>query len=132
MDIKNVLGGYWSMLIEIFKPDFEFVDNRGKLTQLVNKGFNQINVIESLANVNRGGHYHKFNKEAFYIVKGKLALTVRMNDIEEKYEFEKGDMFLINAFVSHSFQFLTDTLLISMYDKGVVFENGEKDIYIQD
>lgn len=116
-------------MIEILKPDFEFEDERGKLTQLVNKGFKQINVIESKAGVLRGGHFHKVNREAFFIIEGFLELTAIKADKEIKYKFGKGDMFLIPELVSHDFYFITDTVLVSMYDNGVELDNGEKDIY---
>lgn len=116
-------------MIDILKPDFEFADERGKLTQLVNKGFSQINVIESKAGTLRGGHFHKFNKEAFYIVSGSLELTVKKDDKYRKITFSKNDMFLIHEFVIHDFYFLSDTILVSMYDKGVELFDGQKDIY---
>ena len=37
-------------------------------------------------------------------------------------------MFAIRPLVSHDFFYITDTVLISMYDRGVELENGEKDI----
>ncbi len=117
------------MMIKILKPDFEFADDRGNLTQLVHNGFHQINVIESKPEVRRGGHYHKQNKEAFFIVEGDLELTVRKDNQEEKYNFSKGDMFLINEYVYHDFYFISHTILVSMYDHGVELEFGEKDIF---
>lgn len=116
-------------MIEILKPDFEFEDERGRLTQLVNKGFKQINVIESKAGVLRGGHYHKLNREAFFIIEGEIELTVKNGVKEKRYCFSKGDMFLIPEFVNHDFYFISDTVLVSMYNNGVELDNGEKDIY---
>ena len=51
------------MLIEFIKPDFEFADDRGALTQLVHGGWNQVNYITSVAGAFRGDHYHLQNKE---------------------------------------------------------------------
>lgn len=116
------------MMIEIMTPDFIFEDDRGCLIQLVRKGFNQINVIKSKAGVIRGGHSHNLNEEAFYIINGKLKLDLKKENQEESYQFNSGDMFKIKKNVSHSFEFLEDTLLVSMYDMGVELPNGEKDI----
>ena len=116
-------------MIEILRPDFEFEDDRGKLVQLVNKGFKQVNVIETKAGVTRGNHYHKINKEAFYIIDGNIELTLKKNSDKHIYKFNKGDMFLINEYVNHEFYFLSDTVLVSMYNNGVELDNGEKDIY---
>ena len=117
------------MLIELLQPDFHFQDERGTLTQLVRTGFRQINVIESKSNALRGGHFHKLNREAFYIVHGSVVLTVSGENQEETYTFSDGDMFVVPPFVKHYFSFQVDTLLVSMYDQGVELPNGNKDIY---
>lgn len=107
------------------EPDFQFRDERGELVQLVHDGFRQINVITSKKGVVRGGHFHKRNREAFYIVSGKLELAVD----GETSLFETGDFFQIEPYDSHSFYFLEDTVLVSMYSDGVEEKNGNKDIY---
>ncbi|QNK42429.1 cupin domain-containing protein [Caproicibacter fermentans] len=116
------------MLIKIIKPDFTFNDDRGSLVQLVHSGFKQFNIITSKAGAFRGNHYHQQNEEAFYIIHGKILLTVIQNDTEEKYNFQTGDMFQIPRNICHSFLFETDTLLASMYSNGVELTDGRKDI----
>ena len=105
--------------------DFEFADDRGTLVQLVHDGWRQINVITSKKGAVRGGHYHKFNQEAFYIVSGSLELTVN----DSVYSFRQGDFFSIEPFDLHSFRFWEDTILVSMYSEGVELADGTKDIY---
>ncbi|MCI8322808.1 MAG: cupin domain-containing protein [Lachnospiraceae bacterium] len=118
------------MMIKVIKPDFEFQDERGFLLQLVHEGFRQFNIIFSRQGVFRGGHYHQENTEAFYVISGSFELTVKTeNAVEEKYIFQKGEMFLIPPYVSHSFSYLEDTLIASMYDLGVERADGTKDIY---
>lgn len=116
-------------LVQIMKPNFVHSDSRGSLTQLVREGYAQVNVITSNKGCFRGGHYHKLNQEAFYIITGELKLTVRKDDNVQEYVFKHGDMFMIPPFVIHDFNFTLDTTLVSMYDKGVELLNGEKDIY---
>lgn len=116
-------------MIQILKPNFEFGDERGKLTQLVREGYKQINVITSNKGCYRGGHFHKVNKECFYIISGEIELTVTDGLVEKKYIFKENDMFLIEENIKHSFLFKEDTLLVSMYSNGVELANGEKDIY---
>ena len=116
-------------MIEILTPNFEFEDERGKLTQLVREGFSQFNIIFSKAGVLRGDHFHKINREAFFVISGKFDLTVQKDENIENHCFSSGDMFLIPPFVIHSFLYQTDTLLASMYDVGVELSNGEKDIF---
>ena len=114
-------------MLKIIKSDFEFVDERGKLVQLIHDGYKQINVITSKKNVLRGGHYHKRNAEAFYIISGALKLTVN----EQEYHFGAGNFFGIEPYDMHSFFFKEDTVLVSMYDQGVENTDGTKDIFTE-
>lgn len=117
-------------MIQILKPNFEFEDERGKLTQLVREGFSQFNIIFSRAGTFRGNHYHKANKEAFYVISGSFDLTAEKDGKSETVTFFQGDMFLIPPLVNHSFFYHTDTLLASMYDKGVELDSNQKDIFV--
>ena len=117
-------------MIKILAPNFEFQDERGKLTQLVREGFSQFNIIFSKAGVSRRNHFHKKNQEAFYVISGEFDLTVEKDKTSEMFTFKQGDMFLIPPLVIHSFHYHTDTLLASMYDVGVEFPSGEKDIFV--
>lgn len=112
-------------MVHILKTDFNFGDDRGTITQLVHSGYKQVNVISSKKGVVRGGHYHKQNKEAFYIVYGALSVTVE----DETYHFKTGDFFGIDEYDMHSFVFEEETLLVSMYSDGVELPDGTKDIF---
>lgn len=112
-------------MLKMIQTDFHFADERGTIDQLIHEGYRQINVITSKAGVLRGGHYHKLNDEAFYIVSGALKLTVGM----QEYTFQAGDFFGIEPYDMHSFAFLEDTVLVSMYSNGVELPDGTKDIY---
>lgn len=114
-------------MLRVIKTDFEFSDDRGTITQLIHGGYKQINVITSKKGVFRGGHYHKENREAFYIVSGALKLDVN----GQMYAFKSGDFFGIDPFDMHSFLFEEDTTLVSMYSEGVEKADGTKDIYTE-
>ncbi len=116
-------------LIEFLQPDFIFENENGLLVQLVHNGWKQVNVIFSKGNGVRGGHYHKFNKEAFYIISGAFKLIVWKGEQREEYAIKAGDMFLINEYVFHTFQYCEDTWLVSMYSTGVELDNNYKDIW---
>lgn len=118
------------MLIDFFQTDFNFEDERGTLTQLIHTGYQQINVITSKKGVQRGGHYHRLNREAFYIVAGRVELTAKQGEMTEQHIFEQGEFFGIGPNVSHEFLFLENTVLVSMYDHGVEMSDGTKDIFI--
>ena len=63
-------------MLKRLKTEFHFEDERGTIDQLIHEGYAQINVITSKKGVFRGGHYHKENEEAFYLISGKLEVTV--------------------------------------------------------
>lgn len=115
-------------MLRMKKVDFSFSDERGSLVQLVHEGYRQVNVITSKKGALRGGHYHKENKEAFYIISGALRVIV----CGEEHIFGTGDFFEIEAHDTHSFYFLEDTTLVSMYSNGVEQEDGRKDIYTEE
>lgn len=117
------------MLIRILKPDFEFDNENGKLVQVIHEGWKQVNVIMSYAESIRGGHYHKFNTECFYVINGKFKLHVRRNKFSESYVFQAGEMFTIPAYVYHTFEYMEDTLLVALYSQGVELDINTKDIW---
>lgn len=118
-------------MIHRIEPDFTFENEGGKLTQLVRSGYNQINAITSVKGSKRGGHYHKINREAFYIISGAFILTLEEEGNTETYEIKAGDMFVIEPYQKHWFEYTEDTVLVSMYDKGVELPRGLKDIYTE-
>jgi len=117
-------------LIKFIKPDFVHSDERGKLRQISSNGkWKQINVITSSKGLTRGNHYHKHNREAFFIIYGKFNLILENGKEKEKYIIKAEDFFIIEPNTIHTFEFLEDTTLVALYDKGVEEENGKKDIY---
>ncbi len=117
------------MLIEYMKTDFQFQNENGLLVQLVHDGWKQVNVITSKAGKARGGHYHKYNEECFYVVNGRFELTVWKDDVKERYTMKEGDMFKISPYVYHTFEYTEETLLVSMYSRGVELDEQTKDIW---
>lgn len=117
------------MLIEKIKADFEHRDERGTLTQLVRKGYSQFNVVTSKGGVFRGGHYHKLNTEAYYVIKGQCRVTAKYGDIEETETFGEGDFFRIGPYISHDFDYIEDSVLVTMYSLGVELDGGKMDSY---
>ena len=114
------------------KVDFQHIDNRGSLTQLIHDGFKQINVLESKKGVERGSHFHKRSVEAFYVINGSVEVTLWDKTSKEVMVFEKGDFFEIHPFVLHNMLFLEDCLMVQMYDEPVENLDGTKDIFTED
>lgn len=119
------------MLIEWMTPDFNFENEAGCLTQLVHDEWKQVNVIMSNAGSMRGGHYHKYNTECFFVIEGRFTLTVWKDKKKETYVLSSGKMFRVPAFVFHTFEYHEDTILVSMYDRGVELSKTEKDIWTE-
>lgn len=65
---KNYFGKGWSMnLFEMLEEDFKYEDEKGKLVQLVHKGYSQFNILQSKKGSSRGGHFHRHSVEAFLL-----------------------------------------------------------------
>lgn len=117
------------MLIEQLKTDYEYQDGRGMLAQLIHKGYSQVNVVASKAGVTRGGHYHKLNTEAYYMVQGSCRVTAYNKQEKETGIYRAGDFFRIGPYIAHDFDYLEDSVLVTMYSMGVELGNGVMDIY---
>lgn len=116
-------------MIKFIKPDFSFADERGYLHQLCRDGWKQVNVSFSKAGVFRGGHYHKQNREAFYIIDGEIEIGLKKGEKSETVIVTSGDFFILQPFALHSFNFKKDTLMVALYDHGVENTDGTKDIF---
>ena len=118
-------------MLEIKKiiPEFEFENHVGKIIQLVHDNWKQVNVLLSNKGKIRGGHYHKINKEAFYIISGKVKAKIEKDGELCEQIFTTGQMFVFLPFQVHDMFFLEDTVMVQLYSHGVEYCNGEKDIY---
>ena len=116
------------MLIEFLSVDFSFEDERGSLVQLTRTGCQQVNIVFSKAGALRGRHYHKLNRESFFVIYGEFELIVSKGEQTEKFLMKKGDFFTVPPMVVHSFVYIKDSLLAAMYDKGIELTEDSKDI----
>ena len=116
-------------MITFLEPDFSFSDDRGFLIQLCRVGWKQINVSGSFAGTQRGGHYHESNREAFFVVQGHIDMKLERRGECRTCSADKGDFFIIDPYVLHSFFYPVDTVTVAMYDKGVENADGTKDIH---
>lgn len=127
---KHYLGkGCVMELFETLNIDFQYTDEKGTLTQLVHEGFNQVNVLESKKGCVRGNHFHKLSREAFYVVKGSVEVTLTRDGLTSIILFRKGDFFLIPTYTLHFMKFPEDCIMVALYDISVEKADGTKDIY---
>lgn len=120
-----------SELIVFMEPDFSFADERGYLYQLCREGWRQVNVSKTVQGVKRGGHFHTQTREAFFIVSGRVNLHLQKEQQTENVTVKTGDFFCFPPYVTHSFDFVEDTVMVALYDKGVELPDGSKDIYAE-
>ncbi len=117
-------------LLEIIEPDFSFADERGLLVQIAHEGVAQVNAVFTKKGAVRGNlHYHKQATETFYILTGKVRVTLTLDDEREEAVFSAGDAFRIPPYVRHTFDYLEDTYLVGLYSARVELPDGSKDIY---
>lgn len=117
-------------LLQIIQPDFSFADERGLLVQIAHGDVAQVNAVFTKKGAVRGNlHYHKQAKETFYILSGKVRVTLVRGDEREEAVFGTGDAFRIPENVRHTFDYLEDTYLVGLYSARVELPDGTKDIY---
>lgn len=114
------------------KLDFTFTDERGSLLQLVHHGYTQVNVITTKRGVERGGHFHRRCREAFYVISGSVSVTMTSNGRQQKTVFKSGDFFEIPPMVLHEMFYPEACVMVALYDQPVESATGEKDIYRPD
>ena len=118
-------------MIELLAPEFMHSDERGKLIQLVSSGYNQVNVLYNKTGTQRGGHCHKINYEAFYVISGSVEVVTYCGMEQRQDTFIEGSFFLLKPYMKHCLRFPENCVLIALYDKGIELENGKKDIYME-
>ena len=107
-------------MIEFINSYFNHVDERGSIVGLVNFGkWEELNIIESLKDTVRGGHYHLKTSELFIILEGRIeVLLENINQGKTKIvEVSKGDVFLIRPGIIHTFTILEYSRWINCLSK---------------
>ena len=115
-------------MYQMLTPDFAFQDYRGKLVQLADSGYVQVNVIMTKQGVIRGNHYHKRCKEAFYIVTGSVDVVLSRDSDRTEVHFSSGEFFEIEPFTVHSMSYPEDCIMVALYDQPVEIGH-KKDIF---
>lgn len=74
-------------------------DERGYFKELYKSQlYGQISINMSYPNITKGGHYHTYKKEIFYVVKGTCSIVLKNihNDDLIKYEINDNDMKMVD------------------------------------
>lgn len=111
-------------------PYFNFVDERGKFIGIVQgEEWKEINYIESSKGSIRGNHYHKETKECFFIIEGRIRVSLHdlVSNSKRIFIVKKGDILIINTNTLHTFETLVNSKWINMLSKPM--NEGSKDFY---
>ena len=110
---------------------FEHSDFRGSIKGLVNSGaWREVNLINSDAGAVRGRHYHKLTEECFVILAGKILVKFRRPvagrpDLCDEIIVKKGDVFIVNPLVEHTFEILEKAQWINLLSIAVDSEHSD-------
>jgi len=110
-------------------PYFYFSDDRGTLFGITQgHEWNEVNYIESKKGSIRGNHYHKETVECFFIIDGKIRVTLIDLITNSKKVFTVGprSIFIVKPNTLHTFEVLEDSKWINMLSKPI---KSEKDFY---
>lgn len=114
-----------------FKPPyFYFIDERGKFIGILQGGkWKEVNYIESSKGSIRGNHYHKETKECFFIIEGRIRVSLLdlVSNLRRVFIVKKGDILLVNPNTLHTFEVLEDSKWINMLSKTM--NHGSKDFH---
>lgn len=114
---------------DLISPYLYVEDDRGRILGIIQgKQWKEINYIESKKGAQRGGHYHKVTTEGFFIIEGKIEVSLqRIGDNQKKdYIVESNDYFIIEPEILHTFKIMEDSKWINMLSQAMV--DGAKDI----
>ena len=114
-------------MIEFIPSYFKYSDERGSFKGIINIGtWEEINIVCSDANTVRGNHYHSYTDELFFILEGKIKITLQKVLRNKELDFEKkvievkeGDVFLIKKNVNHIFEIIEYSRWINILSKKI-------------
>ena len=92
-------------------------DDRGIFQGITNKyTWGEINFIETHQDIIRGKHYHKYTKELFYILEGRIEISVFNLVTKERHHFTASPnmVFIIDPYEVHTFKTLEPSKWLNM------------------
>jgi dTDP-4-dehydrorhamnose 3,5-epimerase-like enzyme len=118
----------------LIDPYFTHRDDRGEILGVLNFGaWREINFVSSVADTERGNHYHRDTDELFFVLKGSIRVEVQRVEagclVGPKDEFlvRQGAIFMVDRMVNHVFHVLDDADWINVLSQPI--DPGQPDIY---
>lgn len=110
-----------------FRPSELHADARGTFSAITRENWAEINYIRTLAGQVRGNHFHRHTRELFFIISGRIEVTIESYKTHERSVFEliKGDLLLVEPFEIHTFRTTTDAEWLNMLSEALDLENPD-------
>lgn len=127
-----------SKLIKIQKVDPAFSDERGSITDLLDKPVSHVGHITFTKGAIRAKHYHKQSVQYDYILSGKIRLVVCLPDGSER---EDHDLYpgmatevppgIVHTYIAEEDSAMIDITTLSRSDNGYEEDTIRADLDIQ-
>lgn len=101
------------------KLEFQRTDARGKLIQVNTGDWKQLNILHLNRDHSFGGHYHKEKIELFYVLSGKVSVTIEdvKNLKTEIILVKENEGFIILPFMKHTLLALSKSIVVELLSK---------------
>ena len=106
-------------------------DERGIISDILNKNINHVGLITTEEGKIRGNHYHKLSTQYSYILSGKFEVLIApVNNPEdvEKIILNSGELIIIPPKIIHRFKAIEKALMIDMISESREGEGFEDDV----
>jgi hypothetical protein len=106
--------------MKLFKFKISFKDDRGLISDILQKNINAVTFITIKKGKIRGNHYHKKTIQWNYILSGKVKLFYKKNissRIIKKIVLKKSDLAVCNELEPHAFQAISNCEIM-VFTKG--------------
>lgn len=114
--------------MRVLEPYMMHTDPRGLVCGVTRQEWiREVNYVETVTGEVRGNHYHRETLEMFFIIDGRVRVSVRdvrTGETDERV-FTKGDIFLVEPYELHTFRILADAKWINMLSKPVEGTNPD-------
>jgi quercetin dioxygenase-like cupin family protein len=112
--------------------DDPFVDERGKIQNLLNTAINGAAIITSKAGTVRSNHWHRSDWHYLYVVSGSMKYYERPVDTDfqdgKSYIVAAGEMVFTPPNFIHKTEFIEDTTMISFSKRNRDHDSHEEDV----
>ena len=112
-------------------PYFFYSDDRGIIMGITNDdSYAQMNYCETKAGCVRGNHFHKTAHELFYIISGRVCVSITSPSFVRNFEAQDGDIIVVPPNCVHTLHALYDSkwmnALTTNSSNGDIFTGGIK------